>query len=101
MSGTGSFSVDLEALYAASLGLRRIFNEMQSHPVRDLDCPEDAFGHDELAEVAEDFCDRWQRGVKNLLADGEAIHNGLRDCLANYRRTDADVARILDQLYGR
>ncbi|WP_156758580.1 hypothetical protein [Actinokineospora pegani] len=41
---------------------------MDAGEVDDLDS--DAVGHERLAEVLEDFCDRWQVGVENLLADG-------------------------------
>jgi hypothetical protein len=98
MSSDG-YTVDLEALYEACLSLRRLFDDMASHPVRDLE-NSTAFGHARLSNVTTEFCDRWQRGVKNLLEDGRAIEEKLRETVRSYQRREEDAVRVFIELFG-
>jgi hypothetical protein len=99
MSPSDGFDVDVEALYKACLAIRRITSEMQQNPVRGIDCGA-GFGHARLADVADEFSVRWQRGVKNLLLDTEVIDNRLRDTLKEYIAVDERAVRAFNQIYG-
>jgi hypothetical protein len=94
------YTVDLEALYKACLSLRRLFDDMASHPVRDLEDPTH-FGHARLSSVTTEFCDRWQRGVKNLLEDGRAIEDQLRETVSSYQSVEEDAVRVFTELFDQ
>ena len=82
------FSVNLDALNTAASGIVNVLQELESHQVKDIDCESGAFGHDKLAGTTKDFCDRWQKGVKNLAEDGHKIAERLVQTIADYTNTD-------------
>ncbi|PKW14300.1 hypothetical protein [Saccharopolyspora spinosa] len=88
---TDGFRVDLPALTQASEGVNETIESVRKQPVRDIDCPVDAFGHDRLATTVAEFCDRWDQGVVNLADDGAEIAGRLAQCVEVYRRTDEAV----------
>lgn len=60
---SGGFYVDFTALREAAEGVN--LNAMATRKVSDIDAPKVAFGHDGLAGVVGDFCDRWEIGVEH------------------------------------
>lgn len=82
------FSVDLEALGLAASGISQVLAELRGQQVKDIDCGSDAFGHDRLAGTTRDFCDRWQRGVKNLAEDGQEIADRLTQTVNSYSQAE-------------
>lgn len=60
--------------------------------------PVAVFGHAELADAVGDFRDRWAAGIRELAADGAAVHRRLGETIDEYRRFDAEAARAFDRL---
>ncbi|MEU4763329.1 hypothetical protein AB0H12_08735 [Actinosynnema sp. NPDC023794] len=98
MPDSDGFEVDVEALYAASLGLRNLVSEFDEKPVRDIDAGAN-FGHAELSAAVEGFSNRWQRGAKNLIVDVEAIDDRLIETLKTYQEADDAALRALRKIY--
>lgn len=55
-------------------------------------------GH--LKSAVDDFCDRWKIGVGNLLGDGQAFAQALRDTATSYLRIDEGTASALRRIGG-
>lgn len=89
------FSVDVEALTAAGQGIKDLMGKLDQKKVEDIDCDSDAVGHGGLADKLENFCDRWQIGVENLLEDGAQIAQRLLDSAAAYRDRDNAAAAAM------
>jgi len=92
MSG---FGVDIAALTAAAEGINTVVEQLRAHPVKDIDCPSAAVGHDRLARTLSDFCDRWQAGVQHLAGDGEQIGHLLTETAQQYQRAEAAATDAL------
>lgn len=89
------FAVDIDALTGAGQGIKDLMAKLDQKKVEDIDCDSGAVGHGDLAEKLENFCDRWQLGVDNLLEDGAQIAQRLLDSAAAYRQRDDDVAAAM------
>jgi uncharacterized protein YPO0396 len=85
------FSVDLDALRKAASGISTTLDAMATKKVSDIDAPEDAFGHDELASAVVDFCDRWNIGVSHLASDGAEVSDRLNRCVKNYEAAEQHI----------
>jgi hypothetical protein len=85
------YYVDLGALRKAADGVTETINAMATKKVSDIDAPKAAFGHDGLAHVVQDFCDRWEIGVEHLTKDGDEIAARLNFCVLNYERAEKTV----------
>lgn len=94
------FSVDVNALTAAGQGIRDLMGKLDQKKVEDIDCDSGAVGHGDLAGRLEDFCDRWQLGVENLLEDGAQIAQRLLDSAAAYRDRDNAAAEAMGGGHG-
>lgn len=95
MAYGGGFAVDLDALASAAQGIVGTLAELEQHQVEDIDCDAEAFGHDRLAATTKDFCDRWQRGVKNLAEDGQQIADRLVATVNTYGQAEASAIEAL------
>lgn len=84
----GHFQVNIDALTAAAVGVDDAIAAAADQRVEDLDVDGSAFGHEGLAETTKDFGDRWQRGVDNLLRDGEELATRLQDSASTYLNTE-------------
>ena len=82
------FQVDIDALAAAAVGVGDAIAAAADQRVEDLDVDGSAFGHEGLAATTKDFGDRWQRGVDNLLKDGEELATRLQDSATTYFNTE-------------
>ncbi|OLF05098.1 hypothetical protein BLA60_37600 [Actinophytocola xinjiangensis] len=89
------FTVDVEALTAAGQGITDLMGKLDQKKVQDIDCDSGAVGHDRLAGSLENFCDRWQIGVENLLSDGAQIAQRLLDSASEYSRRDDEAAAAM------
>jgi hypothetical protein len=98
------YYVDFGALRKAADGVTETINAMATKKVSDIDAPKAAFGHDGLANVVHDFCDRWEIGVEHLTKDGGEIAGRLNYCVQNYQRaetkTQLSVEGILQSSTG-
>lgn len=97
----GGFRVDLVALTDAADGVRTTLEAMRKRPVSDIDAPADAFGHARLAATVADFCDRWNEGVTNLVADAEEISGRLDHSVHAYRQADEAARAHVEGLLQR
>jgi uncharacterized protein YukE len=93
------FRVDIEALASAAIGVGDAVTAAGEQRVEDLDVDEAAFGHGALGSTSQDFCDRWQRGVDNLLKDGQELARRLGESATTYldteqRNTDGFTAAV-------
>lgn len=78
------FRVDIEALASAAVGVGDAMTAAGEQRVEDLDVDEAAFGHGALGGTSKDFCERWQRGVDNLLEDGQELAKRLGESATTY-----------------
>jgi hypothetical protein len=92
--GSG-FSVNLDALGTAASGITGVLATLGAHQVDDIDCDPVSFGHDRLAGTTKDFCDLWQKGVKNLAQDGRQIADRLVQTVDAYGQADASARDAL------
>jgi hypothetical protein len=95
-----SFTVDLDELRQVKDGLRRLREELDKHPVHDLDADAGSFGHPELAKAVTDYCHRWQVGIQNLSDDARGTEDRLSATIEGYERVDAANADSITKLLG-
>ncbi len=99
MTRSDGFFVDPDALSDANDGVGRLLRDMDAFAPLRPDQADSVFGHDELAESATEFHDKWQDGIKELSEDTASIHQRLGDTIAHYRRVDEEVAASFDKLH--
>lgn len=99
MGASERFVVDPDALSGARAEVGRLLRDMGEF-VEVTVPPPDVFGHDELAESAAEFQERWKDGVDQLVGDTEGIHRRLLDTLDEYRRADRDLAALFREVRG-
>ena len=93
------FRVDLGALERATEGVNVTLAGLQAARVDALDGKAADYGHDQLAETVEDFCDRWQIGVEHLASDGREVAQRLNDSLMSYLAADKAAKGRMDGIY--
>jgi hypothetical protein len=91
---TGDFHVDLVALEQAADGVKGALEQLGDRSVQDIGGAVADFGHDRLASILGDFCDRWQAGVSNLAKDCQEIASRLTDSVTTYRNIDEHSAGL-------
>ena len=97
MAHSDGFFVDPEALSGAHADIGRLVGGMAEFQL-DSDHSPTVFGHDELAESAREFHERWQDGIAELADEAERIHRRLGDTIDAYRRVDAENAALIEEL---
>ncbi|HEX6352258.1 hypothetical protein [Actinophytocola sp.] len=97
MAHSDGFFVDPAALSGAQADIGRLLGDMAEFKL-DPDHSPSVFGHDELAESAKEFHDRWQDGVEELADETERIYRGLGDTIGEYKRVDAENAALIEEL---
>lgn len=95
MSEGPGFSADLDALRSASVGISGVLATPGAHPVDHINCDPVSLGHDRLAGITKDFCDRWQEGIRNLVQDGQQIADRLVQTANTYSQADASARDAL------
>jgi|SRR5215470_9212680 len=90
------FTVDLGALEDAAAGINRTLSELKKQDVDDLDGPAEDYGHDRLADIVKDFCDRWQHGVECLAKDAQEVASRLSQSVQAYLHTDSSLRGMFD-----
>lgn len=79
----------------AAIGIKATVDDMKTISVDRIDGPTDQYGHAGVASAFSTFCDRWNEGVKNLIADTEGLADALDLAVANYAQQDEASARAL------
>lgn len=82
------FVVDLGALERAAAGVNGTLDEVGRQRPSDIPHEPAAIGHDALAGMLSDFLGRWQRGVDNLVKDGQEIAGRLAANVNAYVTTE-------------
>lgn len=87
MGGPG-FHVDIDALEAASRGIRDTIRDRDSIEVRDICGAAEVYGHAGLHGAFSDFCARWSEGIDQLVEDAGIVGESLSAAAQNYRAVD-------------
>ncbi|NHC12939.1 hypothetical protein [Motilibacter deserti] len=83
------FEVDLQSLAAAAQGVAETVQLFKDKDVEDLVPGEAALGSDVVWSAVEEFKDRWERGMNNLVGDVEEMGGRLGQVATNYAEFDA------------
>jgi hypothetical protein len=98
--GSDGFFVDPVALSGACAGVSQLLGQMEEFVEVGEPASSSVFGHEELAEAAEFFQERWRGGVASLASDVEVIHSRLGETLDEYRRVDQGAAALFRGVFG-
>lgn len=92
------FAVDMQSLYDAAKGTSDALQLFKDKDVEDL-VPEldDLGSHDGLRDAVDDFRDRWEEGMNNLMEDTEEIAGRLSKILTKYLEYDKDSKERMDK----
>jgi hypothetical protein len=94
------FAVDMQSLYDAAKGTSDALKLFKDKDVEDLVPELDDLGdHDGLRDAVDDFRDRWEEGMNNLMEDSEEIAGRLSKILTNYLEfnTEAKDRLVLEK----
>lgn len=97
MSG---FVVDPNALADAADGVTAACDQVTNCAIDDWAPNSEHTGCGHLKDAIDDFCERWNIGVGNLLKDGQAFAQALRDTASSYLKVDEDAASALRSIGG-
>lgn len=95
MDGSG-FHVDLDALETAARCIRDTIADRDSIEVRDICGAAELYGHAGLHGAFSDFCDRWSKGIDQLVEDAGIIGESLAAAAKNYRSVDEAGSSAFD-----
>ena len=84
------FEVDLESLVAAAKGAVETVELFKDKDVEDLVPTEDDLGSDVVWDAVDEFKDRWERGMNNLVEDIEEAGSRLAKIASNYAKFDQE-----------
>ena len=84
------FEVDLTALSRAAQGLAESITLFRENDVEDLAPTRSAVGHDVVWDAVDEFKDRWERGMNNLVRDVEEMAGRLGKITMNYAEFDKE-----------
>jgi len=94
------FEVDLESLVAAAKGTAETVQLFKDKDVEDLVPSEDDLGSDVVWDAVDEFKDRWERGMNNLVEDIQEAAGRLTKIASNYAKFDADGKAKLAAVAG-
>ncbi|GAA0629107.1 hypothetical protein GCM10009547_35920 [Sporichthya brevicatena] len=97
----GGFQVDLEALIGASKGVLDLARDFQNTDVKNFLPDQSAAGSTALAKALDEFGDRWNRGIDNLMKDSTEIAGRLGETAVAYIEADRAVAQTFRDLLAR
>lgn len=86
------FRVELDALITAAEGIVAAVQQFKDEDVNDLLPVRSAAGSDDLAAALDEFEDRWERGVNNLMQDVAEIGGRLGETVMEYLEAERRVA---------
>jgi hypothetical protein len=95
------FRVDLGALENAAAGVNETLADLKAARVDILDGDAAAYGHDHLAGVVKDFCDRWEMGIEHLATDGQEVAQRLTSSVQAYLAADKAAKGRMDGIFQR
>lgn len=92
------YSVDVDALKDAGLGLADLLVALDELHVENIDCDRKFVGHAGLADSYESFTTRWQVGVDTLTKDGTELSRRLVDAAGRYIEAEQKHHEMLKQI---
>ena len=94
------FEVDLENLVAAAQGTVETISLFKDKDVEDLVPSKDDLGSDVVWDAVDEFKDRWERGMNNLVEDIEEAGSRLAKIASNYAKFDQEANAKLKGVAG-
>ena len=94
------FEVDLESLVAAAQGTVETISLFKDKDVEDLVPSKDDLGSDVVWDAVDEFKDRWERGMNNLVGDIEEAGSRLAKIASNYAKFDQEGNKTLTAAAG-
>jgi hypothetical protein len=82
------FEVDLPVLVSAARGVTETIQLLKDKDVEDLVPGEGAVGHPAVWNALDEFKDRWELGLNNLMRDAEEAGSRLTTVATNYANFD-------------
>lgn len=95
------YEVDLQSLGAAAQGLNDSLQLMKDNDVEDLVPSEDSLGSDVVWSAVDEFKNRWEEGLNNLMHDVEEMAGRLGKIAMNYYEADQSGFEALHAVAGR
>ncbi|MFC6287287.1 WXG100 family type VII secretion target [Nocardioides sp. GCM10027113] len=95
------YEVDLQSLAAAASGLNDSVQLMRDHDVEDLVPGEADLGSAVVWAAVEEFRNRWEEGLNNLVHDVEEMAGRLGRIAMNYHEADQRGYESLHAVAGR
>lgn len=89
------FAVDLAALITAAQKAGEAIQDVKDHDVEDFVPGPDALGSDTVWAAVEEFKDRWERGVNDMVGDVEEVAGRLGKVAMTYAEFDTAGATTL------
>lgn len=96
----GGFRVDLTTLDEAASGVSGTIDMVAQQPVSKIPFERSAAGDDHVAGSLSDFLSGWQRGVNNLVKDGQHIAGRLVDAADAYRKADHNAQEAAGGIFA-
>jgi hypothetical protein len=84
------FEVDLQSLVQAAQGTSEAIQLFKDKDVEDLVPSEDDLGDGDVWDAVDEFKDRWERGMNDLVGDVEEIAGRLGKVAMKYAEFDKD-----------
>ena len=98
------FEVDLESLVAAAKGTVDAVQLFKDRDVEDLVPTEDDLGSDVVWDAVDEFQERWERGMNNLVEDIQEAGSRLAKIASTYAKFDQEghdkLAAVAGDLRG-
>ena len=94
------FEVDLESLVAAAKGTIETVQLFKDKDVEDLVPEKGDLGSDTVWDAVDEFKDRWERGMNNLVKDMEEAGGRLAKIASNYANFDKEGHDSLSAVAG-
>ncbi|WP_143219418.1 hypothetical protein [Actinokineospora bangkokensis] len=89
------YTVNVDQLTEAGRSIVDLVKQVAEQPTDGLDPSEADLGHAELAAAAEEFFDRWSRGLNSLLQDAGTIAVNLHETAEAYRQAEQEAVNNL------
>lgn len=94
------FEVDLQSLVQAAQGTSEAIQLFKDKDVEDLVPSEDDLGDGDVWDAVDEFKDRWERGMNDLVGDVEEIAGRLGKIAMKYAEFDRDGNTALTKVAG-
>lgn len=94
------YTVDLDVLDRTAQAISQTMHDMKTCEVDDIVGSPKMYGHADLREAVDDFCERWQGGVEILIEDGVKLAKALNSSVDAYIDADNAAERSMRAIGG-